>query len=329
MGLGACAISGYAGYWAYGQAYSSATTTILNPVHFTPFTLISKEAVSSTSSVFTLRPGDAQANWHICGEAWLKGVWSVEVKQPQLQIARSYTPLIPFTTSNRGDRHTDLRLFIRRDPQGEVSGYLHKLPIGAKVELRGPHLEYAIPNDVDEVLFLAGGTGIAPALHFIQKLFHHRGLYTNRLPKIHILWANRRREDALGTPLNEFRTSPLLSSANPHSTGDLVDFEKESSLSYALAFLQKTHAGRLSIQYFVDDEKSFITDEVLSKCLSESEDELKRNFAGRRLIIISGPDGFVNHYAGPKVRQGGVELQGSLGGLLKKLDIHGWEVHKL
>ena len=45
-----------------------------------------------------------------------------------------------------------------------MSTYLHRLPIGATIELRGPHVEYQIPSEVKNVIFVAGGTGIAPAL---------------------------------------------------------------------------------------------------------------------------------------------------------------------
>ena len=45
--------------------------------------------------------------------------------------------------------------------------------------------------------------------------------------------------------------------------------------------------------------------------------------------MISGPDGFIGHFAGQKVWVNGREEQGELGGILKQLDLSGWEVVKI
>ena len=313
------------GYIAYDK-YLTWEEPGLNPETFIPFTLVAKEAVSSTSSVFTLSPRRATNIAQIYDQAWKDGIWSVQVKQPQLQIARSYTPLLPGLNSDEYT-DTDLRFLIRRDPQGEVSGYLHKLPIGAEIELRGPHLEYAIPNGVDEVLFLAGGTGIAPALQVVHHLIVRSSLPGNESPRIRILWANRRLEDALGLPMNnqEQRAEDNSLTARPYKLPSLLARE--------LTNLQEDYQGRLSIQYFIDEQKSFITENLLARCFTDSTRQAKKppreGSAGRKLILVSGPDGFVKYYAGPKVWQGGVEHSGSLGGILKKLDPKGWEVWKL
>lgn len=312
----------------------NSKVAVLNPEGFTPFTLVAKEAVSSTSSVFTLRPmKNVDETQKIYNKIWHEGVWSVQVKQPQLQIARYYTPLLPMQ-SKPDILHTDLQFLIRRDPQGEVSGYLHKLPMGAKVELRGPQLEYAIPSDVDEVLFLAGGTGIAPALQVVHTLAQHRPMTTKHTPIIRILWANRRQEDALGMPVNDFGPRQLSWMAKPDDLGVPYYHSKNRSfLSYVLSSLRKHYSGKLSLHYFVDEQGSVIDESTLMKHLSDSaikdKERLEGGSAGRKLIFVSGPDGFVSHYAGPKMWQGGIERQGPLGGVLKKLDLSGWEVWKL
>ena len=312
------------GYVAYVK-YLCWDESNLNPEGFIPFTLVAREPVSSTSSLFTLSPRWATTNAQIYHQAWKDGIWSVQVKQPQLQIARSYTPLSPFLNSEQSI-DSDLRFLIRRDPQGEVSGYLHELPVGAEIELRGPHLEYAIPKDVDEVVFLAGGTGIAPALQVVHHLIVLSSSPRDESPKIRILWANRRREDALGLPMNnKERAEGNTSTARPYRLPSLLARE--------LTNLQQDHQGKLSIEYFNDDQGSFITEDVLAKCFSDRTKPAKKcareGSAGRKLILVSGPDGFVKYYAGPKVWQGGVEHPGPLGGMLKELDLSGWEVWKL
>lgn len=183
-----------------------ATTAIkskpspLNPSSFSPYIVEAKEVVSPTSSVFVLKPPAGQAeDAPQDDEIWKKGVWSVEVKQPQLQIARSYTPLPPLSTEHPNvGPSTELSFLIRKADRGEVSGYLHGLPIGAEVELRGPHVDYEIPQGVEEIVFLAGGTGIAPALQVAYCLAKREGARS----KMHVLWANRKREDCLGAECN-------------------------------------------------------------------------------------------------------------------------------
>lgn len=324
IGAGACFSFIAGGTYVYFRYFRGSA---LNPGGFTAYTLVSKEAISSTSSVFTLRPTqDAQVTAQIYDKIWREGIWSVQVKQPQLQIARSYTPLPP-ASALEDVKSNDLRFLIRIDPQGEVSGYLQKLPVGAKIELRGPQLEYAIPNDVDEVLFLAGGTGIAPALQVVYNLLALRSASSSNSARIRILWANKRQEDALGVPRSVLQriAQQLFSTGKPRNL--------TSDLARVLSCLQRDHQGELSLEYFIDEQGSFINRKVLEGCFHDSatgvEERLKTKPTARKLILVSGPDGFVNHYAGPKYWQGGVERQGPLGGVLKKLNLTGWEVWKL
>lgn len=329
----------------------------LNPSTFSPYTLVSREQVSSTGSIFTLRPSRPAAlkdGAEIYKRAWESGIWSVEVKQPQLQIARAYTPLPPSKLLVEGaeDNGTGLRFFIRRDPKGEVSGYLHKLPEGATIDLRGPHLEYKIPKDVGEVLFLAGGTGIAPALQAAHTLLSNRSGLDSDSPKIRILWANRRREDCKGGSSHQAAATsvvsnalvPWTSRAQPHvlqvqKTNLDAGGRPPAPLVNELMALQKQNPSRLSVEYFVDEESTYISEARLEQCISgkafskNSSARIHNVSAnpctGRKLILISGPDGFVEYLAGPKVWENGKEGQGSLDGVLRRLDLSGWEVWKL
>ena len=93
-----------------------------------------------------------------------------------------------------------------------MSSYLHSLRPGDTVEIRGPKVEYDdLPDRVTDVLFLAGGTGIAPALQLCDWLLMlrggrgsehggegegERGLERERgKMRVRILWACRSRED--------------------------------------------------------------------------------------------------------------------------------------
>lgn len=351
-------VSGFGSAAAYKFFTEPVPDPPLNPQTFSPYTLVSKGQISSTASIFTLRPSHSVAlkdGAEIYNQAWKSGIWSVEVKQPQLQIARAYTPLPPsdLLPKRVEDDGIGLRFFIRRDPKGEVSGYLHKLPEGATIDLRGPHLEYKIPNNVGEILFLAGGTGIAPALQAAHTLLSHRSCLPTGSPKIRILWANRRRDDCKGGM--SYQNSAASGASKPlglwpgHVQPKATPPQNES-LEYAggtppaplvkeLMALQKEYPSNIRVEYFVNEESTYIGKVRLDQCINDKSSWTcpsgrepgvpgEAN-TGRKLILVSGPDGFVEYLAGQKVWDNGKEGQGRIGGLLSMLDLKGWEVWKL
>ena len=308
-----------------------------NPLTFQPFLLKSKQPLSSTSSIFTLVPATASLSWERYDKAWNKGVWSLRIKQPQLQIERAYTPLPPLPGEAEVPDQHELRLLVRREPYGEVSGYLHKLPIGAQLDLRGPLIEFEIPEDVDEILFIAGGTGIAPALQVAHNLYcMKKGSHSP--PRMHIIWANRRREDCVGGLNDSFIESRLwlarwafdpafsnIPSPQDASSADL----SSSPLIRLLQLFRHRQAGQFSVDYFVDEEQKFINEKTLRLSLQKLQEKVDKRPVRRRLILISGPDGFVKHLAGPKDWANGREVQGQLGGLLSRVNHSDWEIWKL
>lgn len=321
---------------AYAQQHwiNSSEETSLNPSTFAPFTLVKKEPVSSTSSIFTLRPSSPISDQ--TSSVWDKGIWSVQIKQPQLQIARAYTPL-PSRVQDKLDSDArikdedTLRLLVRREQHGEVSNYLHRLPQGSMLELRGPTQELELAPHVKEVVFLAGGTGIAPAMQIANAL---RGR-----ANVSILWANRKREDCLGGTSNtphaqpsgilgglwgsSARTVPLDPPSKEENNGANATVVQLREMQQAYT---RTLSAKLSVRYFVDEEKTFIGPNDIKALTSHiaSADQ-----PGSRVLIVSGPDGFVNHWAGPKQWSGGRQVQGPIGGILGQLSLKDWSVVKL
>lgn len=398
---------------------------------FHPFEIVAKQSVSSTCSIFTLksqsRSRDASSNsYHeLLRDAWANGVgvWSVQIKQPQLQIVRSYTPLPPFNRFHGEDEDSssaELRFLIRHEPHGEVSSYLHNLSLGATVHVRGLDVEFEIPKNVDNILFLAGGTGIAPALQVAHCLLERRrksitSTHTSDdfdsrflVPKMHILWANRRREDAVGgvnstctgtrSNIKGF-SSAAQEGRNPWNwsgrwtrffwaaaeqqpaQSELVqEKQHETSLSSPpssppessssastiiteINRMKRSAQGQITLDYFIDEEDTYITRDLLKTYLSsyhrekqqrqhqqqqqqqqlasqeqkQLQDQDQLPTSKRGLIMISGPDGFVAHHAGAKVwGPGGRQLQGPLGGILRNILDKGvfssrwwWDVWKL
>ena len=225
-----------------------------------------------------------------------------------------------------------MRLLVRREPNGEMSNYLHRLPQGATIELRGPVVEYQLPTDIDELLFLAGGTGIAPALQAAYALLKPKPDDDGaKRPRMTILWANRKREDCAGAP----RVTPTASwwasfwpntlRAIPSQTADAeVD---RSVLVEELASLQSEFQDRFSVRYFVDEDRQSITPATLDAYLKPQP--TSKDAGLKKLVLVSGPDGFVSHFAGPKVWRRGEETQGRLAGVLGTANAQGWDVWKL
>lgn len=322
-------------YQRYQKVRPSARR-ILDVSTFLPFTLIGKEPVTSNSSIFTLLPSQQSTSVGDPYERlWISPVWSVEAKQPQLQIARSYTPLPPSKPYDVNDpAATALRFIIREEDKGEMSGYLHRLGIGSVVELRGPKLECQIPSGLDEVVFFAGGTGIAPALQVAHHLSQLRPSGSGKLPRMHIVWSCRRREECRGstddTPNIHKSTGGSWSSmfgGLKAATQPAQSIHQQSPIVRELERLKAAYPGRLKIDYFVDEESSFVDQTVIQQFLTtrpaDGEEQAKK------AVIVSGPEGYISHLAGAKEWRDGKEQQGPLGGLLRGKVSSNWTVIKL
>ena len=342
-------ITAFVAYELYYWQTNPNRSLILNPKFFTPFILEKRDIVSSTSCILNLKSVPAGQNTNNVTEAWKTGVWSVLVIQPDLQIARAYTPLPP----RDGDAPEQLRLFVRQEPNGEVSTFLSTIYRGTLVHCRGPHVEYEIPADVDEVLFIAGGTGIAAALQVAHTLFKYRTALPDHSPRLRILWANRRREDSYQGQNSSFTQQiqekgnawfgkpPTIKPENPPDENGLANLSQpQTPLVEELEALKSRNPDQLEINYFIDEEDTYVTESVLRQYLSSSNEQQQQQQSDpstndnqparkKKIVMIAGPDGFVNYYAGPKYFSKGVEVQGPLDGLLRKIDPKGWEVWKL
>lgn len=270
----------------------------LNERSFVPFTIVSSEPVSPTSFVLTVKPRfgrdgaatgatatalrvlfprarfprTSHTNGPVVEAAWSYGLWFVEIKQPQLQVARDYTPL---PAPSRDGEQVDLdkgylRFLIRRMDGGEVSTYLGRLRAGDTVELRGPHLGFDVRarlGGADRVVFLAGGTGIAPALQTVRAVLggsrdpaqedDDDESSGQRKPSVTIIWANRHRADCPGV---EGLPSASGSSGN---TGTQASLPAHTIVSL-LEQMRARYGGRLRYACAVDEEGSSVnTSDIL------------------------------------------------------------------
>lgn len=252
----------------------------------------------------------------------------MEFKQPQLQIARSYT-LLP---QARGQHEDEVRFLIRREERGEVSGFLHRVPVAGEAEVRGVKGEYKVPEDVRNVVFLAGGTGIAPALQVCDLVAEGEG-------RVHVMWATRRREECAGGRSNtvqEKKGWSWFGWASKTEEKQVVDSEQEQGVLVRMledvkeeARVEDGQSSRIMVDYYVDEEGTYIKPEDVKTVLDKLRHTGDGETHGRNVLIVSGPEGFVNYWAGPKQWMNGCEVQGPVRGVLATLNLDDWAVFKL
>ncbi|KEF61313.1 uncharacterized protein A1O9_02878 [Exophiala aquamarina CBS 119918] len=347
---------------------------------FLPCRLVAKEPVSTTGSIFYLEPNHRDyEHWQLHAlfngivyyldyaykaeetdklrKAWKTGaVWNVEFRQPQLQILRPYTPLPPSDVDGK-ERKGCLKFFIRNEPKGEMSSYLHSLAKNAEVSVRGPNYDFRSGPDVRQIVYFAGGTGIAPALQVAHALLGDTK--TNRTVdpaqlatrKLHILWASRKRSDCQGgfndtsprlpnvrqsesksqfrlkanllTSISNLwigkeqpRPPPILQPVPPSILAeDKVTPHDKSFLVRELEALKEKYPNQVAVEYFVDEENTWIDQDTVSKALARLQ-AADAPTDGQSEVLVSGPPGFISNLAGPKEMQHGIEEQGALGGLI-------------
>ncbi|KAF5103300.1 hypothetical protein D0Z03_000236 [Geotrichum reessii] len=256
--------------YAYKYFLSGDKTSnekLLEPDRFTPFKITYKEDITEDLQLIELSPSYEQFRTLLKSKEsglWNgKKLWSVEVKQPEIQVVRRYTPLPMYYMQGLegkallrllGGKEEDegrMVLLVKKYTDGEVSRWLHRMPVGSTVELRGPFVGYRFPYspidktapmretmedlpsrmsvepegfaqalnvpEPENIVFFAAGTGIAPIL---------QSLFSKNPPRGHV---------------------------DVHyslSSRDEIPFKR------FLLFLEKT--GRAKFHYHIDNENSFL-----------------------------------------------------------------------
>jgi len=110
----------------------------------------------------------------------------------------------------------------------------------------------------------------------------------------------------------------------------------------------KASPGAFAVEYFVDEDDTFIKHGDIRRILTRAQAkavveadqqaklqqqlgkvEVTQQTRGAKLILVSGPEGFVDYWAGRKRLEDGKEVQGPLGGALGEMDLKGWKAWKL
>lgn len=400
--------------WLFPATPSSsdqASQTILGDARkFVRFDVVARDQVSPSSFILTLKaPATTKGHLHSVASLWdVFDLWCVEVKQPQIQVAREYTPLPP--PPGAADEDT-LRLYVRAVRGGEVSTYLSRLSppspsadgpaAGDTVELRGPHGEFDLRSRLggrgDRVVFLAGGTGIASALQAARAVLPLAGG-----PSMTIFWAVRGRDEIQqggrapgpARPTASWSWNPFSSrrAPGPGIQAEALSAETAapSPIARELLALKEEYGDRIDVRVVVDQEGTAVRDSDLAAALARPGPKspgsaglppptppthavegckfhsqaahvgmvdgapnagkralFKREDCpcqsgpgggappGKNLFVVSGPEGFVEAYAGAKLWWDGGQLQGPVGGVLGALQrgnpdvLRDWVVLKL
>ena len=292
-------------------------------IEFKEYKITKKEAVSSTVSIFHLAPvvyswniwrSRQPINFQVFKEAWEKSIWNIEVKQPDISVTRPYTPL-PSQTDATGATKQEFRLLVRNQEQGEVSPWIHRKDVGASLSMRGPFEEYEFVPLTKRVIFLAGGTGIATALQAAHVLLEGSAMKSLTAPElslqqkqVHIMWANRKREDCIGGK-SEAPFAPTKSSS--------VD---SNAVVAELEQLKLRFPNQVTVDYFIDEDNRYITEDAIVNAVTRFPRPSAGGNPGRRenVLFVSGSDGFISYIAGPKMWNSGRQDQGRVSGVVAR-----------
>jgi cytochrome-b5 reductase len=288
---------------------------------YEPFDLVQRNETAQGHSYFILKRQKPKKYWWAWYEKELSHthalstrtpIMSLRIKNPSLQIQRSYTPL------NLSSE--EIHLVMKRYPNGELSRFLHILtPGSATVWVNQGRQEWIYnEGEWDHIVFVAGGTGITPAfqlcLNALQKQ-NFRGQVDPafKKTKFSVLAAARNMETLLLR--KEFATVKQL-----HGEGNL-------NVKYFLDTVSK------GIKLPSDIQAGPITEKDICETIFPTK--LRGWFDWGRgktvvpqeklMVLVCGPDGFTKYISG---EHGGLaSKQGVKGGLLK--DLEGIEVFKL
>lgn len=352
----------------------SNTDKTLNDTTFVPYTITSREAISPTSFIITIKPENAINPAVIpyiesISSSWKWPLWSVEFKQPEVQISRHYTPLPPQGSEDPADG--TLRFYIRAVGDGEMSNYLCRRAVGQQVWLRGPHVGFELRErlgrggEKGHVVFLAGGTGVVPGMQAAKAV-----LEGSSETKVDLLWAVRKREEVQSVAAPSRREEGGGESlwkfwqrqTRKKPTEIDAETQEPSPIASRIKALKLAYGDRLKIQVVVDEEGTCFGERDLEACVVDSPSKgaahsvaltqscsrscvfhdqrahervsefeprgvascsCRKDEAGgspgKNLFVVSGPDGFISHYAGQKVWLGGQQCQGLIGGVMSRL----------
>ncbi|KIY65430.1 ferredoxin reductase-like protein [Cylindrobasidium torrendii FP15055 ss-10] len=276
----------------------------LSPRHFTSTTVVKSEPAdpAGNTRLITLAvPPDLIPK----NESAPKTIWSVFIKDDDIQVERPYTPLEGI------DENGQMKFWVKRYKNGEVARWLHSKRQGDQIELRGPLQTFHWDEEKawDDVVMISGGTGITP----FYQLFHE---YVRRNPtsktRFTLLHASRTPSEL--PPPSILR--PMLEHPNQNMTVRLFVSSLDSQTP-PFGVTTIGHIDRKAVQDslgMTTTWKQFLT--------GQSPQKPDR----RIMFLVCGPESMISAIAGPYGRN---YSQGPVAGILGELGFTSSEVRKL
>ncbi|KAH9977873.1 hypothetical protein BGW80DRAFT_1284632 [Lactifluus volemus] len=287
----------------------------LSPDYFIPATVSDNTQVGPDLAVLTLSiPTDSRTADEKAPS--LDPIWSIFIKDDDIQVERPYTPLFGF------EENGNIRLWIKRYQLGEVGRWLHSKQAGDTIEIRGPSKPFPFyEGRWDEVLMISGGTGFSP---FHQLLFRQllRGNHVAATKKTRftLLHASRSLAELPPLPLLQ----PLIDFAVAHPEHFRVQLfvDSASGAPPPESVVRHLKVGRIdksSIAHSLGIPDKIST---WASWISSLWDIRDKNV----LVLVCGPERMVAAIAGP---YGKNYSQGMVGGILAELGFEAGQVWKL
>ncbi|TFK92209.1 ferredoxin reductase-like protein [Polyporus arcularius HHB13444] len=320
VGLGGSVV--VASYFLWPDSSRAAPTkenALLSPTHFTPVTVTSTEPCPDTNTrLMTLTA--PQQSIPSLEEAAFEPIWSIYIKDDDIQVERPFTPLEGMDSEGR------MKFWVKRYEKGEVGRWLHSKKPGDKIEIRGPLKTWPWREDEwDEVIMISGGTGITPFCQLIHKELLSQPS-PNTKTRFTLLHSSRRPTEL---PPSEM-LKPLIDYSQAHPDklrlSLFVDAPDGSSHpAVPSSSLTVGRIGKAAIERATGSEKRTWWQRVLGLGAS-TETRVQDSGRGKVMFLVCGPDPMVSAIAGPFGRN---FSQGEVGGVLGELGYDGDSVWKL
>jgi cytochrome-b5 reductase len=111
--------------------------------HFTTAVIIESKSSGPSTKLITLSVPP-----HLLPPQPSPAIWSVFIKDDDIQVERPYTPLEGI------DDHGRMNFWIKKYPQGEVGRWLHSKNVGDTIKFRGPVKTWTWQEGVWDEIFM-------------------------------------------------------------------------------------------------------------------------------------------------------------------------------
>ncbi|KAK1222956.1 hypothetical protein PQX77_014156 [Marasmius sp. AFHP31] len=311
LGLGAAA-----SYYFFSPDVSRSAPTLANqllsPSHFTKCKVTASEESGPDTRLITV----TVPKQSIPPASSLQSIWSVFIKDDDIQVERPYTPLEGIDSEGR------MQFWVKKYPRGEVGRWLHTKKDGDDIELRGPLQTWAWQDGKwDEVVMISGGTGITPFYQLFRSVISR--LPATSTTRFTLLHSNKTHDEL--PPSAILDPMALYEKENP-SRFQLRLFVDSPSPSPNELVVQKAQVGRIGK---LDIAKALQREDASQSSWWTKVFGRKDNLdLGQRniLFLVCGPEPMINAIAGPYGRN---FSQGRVGGALAELDCTSKQVYKL